>query len=114
MSQQPATKNREPRAKKESAMVDQEKLNAVEGYLQSEFPGSKVEVKHEPREQIHVFHIVHEGKSHRAKIVEAFLSFCDISQIPVMLREFTLAEHLRELGATAVVVTPDGLKLEGD
>jgi hypothetical protein len=95
-------------------MVDQEKLNAVEGYLQREFPGSKVEVKHEPREQVHVFRISHEGKSHRAIIVEAFLSFCTVSQIPVTLGEFTLAEHLRELGATAVVVTLDGLKLEGD
>ena len=95
-------------------MIDQEKLKAVEGYLQNEFPGSKIEVKHEPREQNHVFRITHEGKSHRAIIVEAFLSFCDVSQIPATLREFTLAEHLRELGATAVVVTLDGLKLEGD
>ncbi len=31
-----------------------------------------------------------------------------------LLKEFTLAEHLRELGATGVVVTLDGLKLEGD
>jgi len=95
-------------------MIDQEKLNAVEGYLRSEFPGSEVRVKHEPRERIHVFEVLQEGKSHRAIIVEAFLSFCDVLKIQATLREFTLAEHLRELGATAVVVTLDGLKLEGD
>jgi hypothetical protein len=95
-------------------MIDQEKLKAVEGYLQSEFQGSQIEVKHEPGEQIHVFCISHEGKSHRAVIVEAFLSFCDVSEIPSTLKSFTLAEHLRELGATAVVVTLGGLKLEGD
>jgi len=95
-------------------MIDQEKLNAVERYLQDEFPGSKIEVKHEPREQSHVFRVTHEGKSHHAIVVEAFLSFCDVSQIPATLEAFTLAAHLRELGATAVVVTLDGLNLEGE
>lgn len=95
-------------------MIDQDKLIAVEGYLRSEFPGSKVEVKHEPKERTHVFQVLQEGKFHRAIILEAFLSFCEVTQIPAALREFTLAEHLRDLGATAVVVTPDGLKLEGD
>ena len=95
-------------------MIDQEKLNAVEGYLRNEFPGSKIEVKHEPREQTHVFRISYEGKSHRAIFVEAFLSFCEVSQISDTLEDFTLAEHLRDLGSTAVVVTLDGLKLEGD
>jgi hypothetical protein len=95
-------------------MVDQEKLDAVHDYLHSEFPGSKVEVKYEPRERIHVFHLLHEGKSHRAIVIEAFLNFCDASQIPATLEELTLAEHLREMGMTAVVVTPEGLKLEGE
>jgi hypothetical protein len=95
-------------------MIEQEKLNAVEGYLRSEFPGSQVHVKYEPRERIHVFEVLQEGKSHRAIIVEPFLSFCDVLQIQATLREFTLAEHLREMGKTAVVVTLDGLKLEGD
>jgi hypothetical protein len=95
-------------------MIDQEKLKAVEGYLRREFPGAQVQVKYEPRERIHVFEVLQEGKSHRAIIVEAFLSFCDVLQIPATLSEFTLAEHLRELGTTAVVVTLDGLKLAGD
>ena len=95
-------------------MTDQEKLSDVQGYLLSEFPGSKIEVKYEPRERIHVYHILHEGKSHRAILTEAFLSVCDASQIPATLEEFTLAEHLREMGATAVVVTTEGLKLEGE
>jgi hypothetical protein len=47
-------------------------------------------------------------------LTEAFLTVCDASQIPATLEEFTLAEHLREMGATAVVVTPEGLKLEGE
>jgi len=95
-------------------MTDQEKLSKIRGYLLSEFPGSKIEVKYEPRERIHVYHILHEGKSHRAILTEAFLGFCDASQIPATLAEFTLAEHLREMGTTAVVVTPEGLKLEGE
>ncbi len=95
-------------------MSDQEKLYAVQHYLQIEFPGSQVEVKYEPRERIHLFHIRHEGKTHRAILSEAFLNCCNADQIQPTLEEFTLAEHLREMGATAVVVTPEGLKLEGD
>jgi hypothetical protein len=95
-------------------MIDQEKLNAVKGYLRSEFPGSEVRGKHEPREELHVFEVLHEGRSHRAMILDAFLSFNDVLQIPAILKEFTLAEHLRELGNTPVIVTLDGLKLQGD
>ena len=95
-------------------MIDQEKLEAVQDYLHREFPGSNVEVKHEPREQVHVFRVLHEGKTHRALVTEAFLKVCDDSEIPATLTEFTLAEHLREMGGMAVVVAPEGLKLEGD
>jgi hypothetical protein len=104
----------EPRPDKEFTMSDQEKLQAVQDYLQTEFPGSKIEIKYEPAERFHAFEILHEGTSHRAILVEAFLSIFDASQIPAILREFTLAEHLRALCMAPVVVTPEGLKLLGD
>lgn len=95
-------------------MIDQGKLNAVEGYLRSEFPGSEVRVRYEPEEQYHVFEVLQDGRSHRAIILDAFLGSMNVEQIPAILAEFTLVEHLRELGTTPVVVTPDGLKLLGD
>ena len=92
----------------------QEKLQAVEVYLQTEFPDAKIEVKHEPMERIHRFQILQHGKPHWAIVVEAFLQGCAADQIAATLQTFTLAEHLRDLGVTPVVVTPKGLKLEGD
>jgi hypothetical protein len=47
-------------------------------------------------------------------VLETFLNACEAEQIPTALKEFTLAEHLREMGETTVVVTMEGLKLEGD
>jgi len=95
-------------------MDNQEKLKAVQNYLQSEFPGSEIEVGFEPVEKVHVFHILQQGKFHRAMVTETFLNVREAPQIQAALKAFTLAEHLRELGATPVVVTPHGLKLEGD
>jgi hypothetical protein len=95
-------------------MNDQEKLKAVHTYLQSEFPGSEIEFRYEPGEKVHVFQIVQQGKSHRALVTEAFLNVREASLVEATLKAFTLAEHLRELGATPVVVTPHGLQLEGD
>ncbi len=95
-------------------MSDQEKLQAVHDYLQTEFPGSKIESKYEPTEKFHSFEILHKGAPHRAILVEAFLSKYEASQIPAILREFTLAEHLRALCTAPIVVTPKGLKLLED
>ena len=95
-------------------MDDQEKLKAVQNYLQSEFPGSEIEVIFQPDEKVHVFQILQQGKSHRAMVTETFLNVREAPQIQATLKAFTLAEHLRELGQTPVVVTPHGLKLEGD
>jgi len=95
-------------------MGAQEKLQAVEDYLKTEFPGAKLEVKYEATERVHRFQILHQGKPHCAIVVEAFLQGCATDQIAVTLQAFTLAEHLRELGVTPVVVTMEGLKLEGD
>ena len=104
---------KESGASQEFTMSEQEKLKAIQDYLLSEFPGSKIEIRYEPKERIHLVQILHEGESHRAILVEAFLSICEVSQIPAILEEFTLAEHLREC-ATPILVTPEGLKLEGD
>jgi hypothetical protein len=95
-------------------MSDHEKLQAVEDYLRSEFPDAKIEVKYNAAERTHRFHILHQGKVHIALVMEAFLQGCATAEIAGTLKSFTLAEHLRELGVTPVVVTLEGLKLEGD
>jgi hypothetical protein len=94
-------------------MDNQEKLNAVHDYLKDEFPGSEIEVRFEPCEKVHVFQILQQGKSHRAIVTEAFLNVREAPQVQATLKAFTLAEHLREMGTTPIVVTPNGLQLEG-
>lgn len=95
-------------------MSANEKLQAVEDYLLREFQDAKIEIKSNTVEQTHRFYLRHQGKSHCAIVVEAFLQGCGTDLIPATLEDFTLAEHLREMGMTPVVVTPEGLKLEGD
>ncbi len=95
-------------------MSSQEKLSTIQDYLLAEFPGSKIEVKYEPREKVHKFKILFEGKSHHAIVLDSFLIACRELEIMDTLKEFTLAEHLRELGSMPVIVAPEGLKLEGD
>jgi hypothetical protein len=95
-------------------MDDQEKLKAVQHYLQSEFPDSEIEVRFEPDEKVHIFQIFQQDKSHRAIVTETFLNVREAPQIQATLKAFTLAEHLREMGTTAVVVASHGLQLEGD
>ncbi len=95
-------------------MSEQEKLQAVKDYLMTEFPDATVDIKHQPQERVHVFQVLHQGKHHCAIVGEAFLRGCEATQIPATLEDFTLAPHLRELGMTPVVVTPEGLKLQGD
>lgn len=95
-------------------MGAQEKLQAVVDYLQVEFPGAKIEIKFNAAERTHRLNMFHQGKAHCAIVTEAFLQESPADQIAVTLRSFTLAEHLRELGMTPVVVTLEGLKLEGD
>ncbi len=91
-----------------------EKLQAVEGYLLKEFREAKIEIKSNVVEQTHRFQILDQGKTHYAIVVEAFLKGCETEKIAATLEAFMLAEHLRDMGMTPVVVTLEGLKLEGD
>jgi len=95
-------------------MSHEEKLQAVAAYLQAEFPDGKIEIKREPAAQIHRFQISRQGPSHFVIVVEGFLESFAVDQIGAILQDFMVAEHLREMGATPVVVTPEGLKLEGE
>jgi hypothetical protein len=95
-------------------MSDQEKLQAVQEYLITEFPDAKIDIKQQPQERVQVFQILHQGKRYCAIVEETFLQGCEAAQIPATLEDFTLAEHLREMGMTPVVVTLEGLKLQGD
>jgi hypothetical protein len=95
-------------------MSNQEKLHAVQEYLMTEFPDAKIDIKQQPQEPVHVCQILHQGKRYCTIVSEAFLQGCEAATIPATLQEFTLAEHLRELGMTPVVVMPEGLKLQGD
>ncbi len=91
-----------------------EKLQAVEGYLLQEFREAKIEIKSNAVEQTHRFQILDQGKTHCAIVVETFLKSCETEKIAATLEAFMLAEHLRDMGITPVVVTLEGLKLEGD
>jgi hypothetical protein len=96
------------------SMSNDKKIQAIREYLQEEFPGAVIEDRREPDEKAYVFRIGAGTVPHVARITDPFLAGCEAPKVASRLRAFTLAEHLRDMGGTAIVVTPDGLKLEGD
>lgn len=93
-------------------MADLEKLAAVRKYLETEFPGSAMDDWFESGRQAHSFRISGEGFQHLATVSLEFLDDTDSLEIASRLKGFLLAEHLRDLGSTRVIVTSDGLSLE--
>ena len=94
-------------------MKNAEKIAAVRGYLAAEFPGCEVEDWHEAGRDARSFRIVRGQSHHLATISVKFLENRDASDIGPILKSFLLAEHLRDLGTTRVLVGEEGLALEG-
>jgi hypothetical protein len=93
-------------------MVDQEKLTAVREYLRKEFAGFTIEDWSESGQKAHLFRVTGERRVHNASIAEDFLNELETGEVESKLRSFTLAEHLREIPDTPIMVTRNGLKLQ--
>jgi hypothetical protein len=95
----------------ERVMLDPEKVKAVREYLETQFPGSKVEDRYEPSSKSQVFRIDREGKLYLTAVRQAFLDDHGAGDIATALAGFHLIEHLRELAGEQVIVTNEGLAL---
>jgi hypothetical protein len=93
-------------------MVDQEKVTAVRDYLATEFPKHQIEDWYDPQRLAHCFKVSGQGSTYDAVVSHEFLDDHEAPAIEPKLRNFTLAEHLRDLPSDPVVVTSHGLKLE--
>ncbi len=93
-------------------MAEQEKTAAVREYLQAEFSGFSIEDQHDPKRQMHVFKVGSQDRLHNVLIADDFLNKHDTWEIPDLLRKFLLAEHMREMNSTPLIVTNNGLELE--
>jgi len=107
----PADSDPERVGSKERVMVDPEKVKAVREYLESQFPGGKVEDRYEASSKSQLFRINREGKLYLTAIREAFLDDHGASDIAAALSRFHLIEHLRELAGEQIIVTKEGLAL---
>jgi hypothetical protein len=92
-------------------MLDPEKVKAVREYLETQFPGGKVEDRYEVSSKSQVFRIHREGKLYLTAVREAFLDDYGAGDIAAALSRFHLIEHLRELAGEQIIVTKDGLAL---
>lgn len=88
-----------------------EKKEAVYAYLREEFPRCEVMEWPDSGYSGVAIEIRCGDKAHYAVIAEDFLVGHRASEIGPTLAEFLLSEHLRELGATPVLVTASGLSL---
>lgn len=97
-----------------SEMSTEEKTAAVRQYLESEFSGFAIQGGREASEGMHRFTISQGDRTHYALIAEEFLESHNLEEIGKKLRKFLLAEHLKEMSTTPVLVTNTGLSLEYD
>jgi len=89
-------------------MVDKDKISAVYGYLTQEFGPCVISDSFDQGRNAHVF-TIESGNSRSSAVVNRdFLERNTAETIPVILRKFLLAEHLRECNFP-IVVTPVGL-----
>jgi hypothetical protein len=95
----------------ERVMVDPEKVKAVREYLETQFPGGKVEDRYEDSSKSQMFRIHHEGKLYLTAVRQAFLDDRGAGDIAAALSGFHLIEHLRELAGEQIIVTKEGLTL---
>ena len=93
-------------------MPKQEKIDIIRDYFLSEFSGSTAEESYNSDSKAYTFQLSHKGTTYIAKVSDEFLDATKASDIVVTLRTFLLAEHLRDLAGTCVVVTQAGLELE--
>ena len=92
-------------------MLDQQKIDAVRDYLEVQFPGCTVEDRYDSDRTAQVFRISCQGATHVTVVLRTFLDAHETTDIPITLEGFYLAEHLRDLGETPVIVTNAGLEL---
>ena len=93
-------------------MAEEKKIAAVREYLESELPGCSIEDSRDFDQGGQTFRIAFGGAMYVTIVSDEFLDKLNSTDIPESLRRFTLAEHLRELPSTPVLVTNVGLKLE--
>jgi len=92
--------------------MDQEKIDAVREYLRSQFQGCAIEDLFDEGRMSQTFTITCGKSIFIARIQKEFLDNRGSSDISGLLRTFLLAEHLRDLENTPVIITNSGLSLE--
>lgn len=97
----------------ENEMMNAEKIAAVRAYLEAEFPGCTIEDWYEAGRKSQSFRVVKGQLHHLATVSGEFMEDRDAADIGPALTGFLLAEHLRDLGTTRVLVGNEGLSLEG-
>lgn len=82
-------------------------------YLLREFPDARVDTSYESVRKVWCFRVsLPLGTIHSAAATEDFLADTPTPQIMSKLESFLLAEHLRDMGSTRVIVTKQGLSMD--
>ncbi|MFP5214009.1 MAG: hypothetical protein ACLGPL_11600 [Acidobacteriota bacterium] len=93
-------------------MAGQDQLDAVRQYLVKEFPDGTIDVSREQERKGHSFTINRQGSVHLTTILDEFLDGRNATEIPSTLSKFLLAEHLRDMAGTRIIVTGTGLSTD--
>ncbi len=92
--------------------VEPEKIQAVQTYLQQEFPGGRVETFPLKREDWQGYTVNFEEvvEMRRVAVTFEYFHFHDANDISAQLRELGLAAQLRNVGRQPLLVTTEGIK----
>jgi hypothetical protein len=95
-----------------SRMIDSSKINAVRKYLEREFPNLDVTDFPDQERTAHCFRLDENGIKHLVTATLEFFSFNATENIPTTLQRWGLAETLRSVGRTPVLVMTTGIQID--
>ena len=89
-----------------------DKVQEIFDYLMIEFPDSSLGHKYDGRRRVETFHLNYRNNQFLISFSSEFLKDNSLKEIPLKLKQFQLAESIRQSKAPFIVVTNSGLKFE--
>jgi hypothetical protein len=89
-----------------------DKVQEIFDYLMIEFPDSSLGHKYDGRRRVETFQLQYQKKQFLISFSSEFLNDNSSKEIPLKLKQFQLAESIRQSKAPLILVTNSGLKFE--
>ncbi len=89
-----------------------DKVQEIFDYLMIEFPDSSLGHNYDGRRRVETFQLQYQKKQFLISFSREFLNDNSLKDIPLKLKQYQLAESIRQSKAPLILVTNSGLKFE--